>query len=518
MKHALFILLALSRLAAARTVSYTLSVGNNSPPAKETRLATLRFADDDAVRYSQFFSRFAKESRLLTVMDAETQRRHPDLAARAPSLANLNEIVDEFAKRMEADRKRGDEPIFYFSFSGHGARDESGAYLSFLDGKMTREMLYEQVVGRVGATFSHLIVDACYAAGVVGVRGDMFAKEINTQPVELSQRELSTLSEEEQSRHPTVGVLVAASRDGLAREWSGIEAGVFSHEVLSGLLGGADVNGDGKIEYSELEAFAAAANRNIRDPRALPQVIARSPKIFAHAPLVSLADLRASYFLTGAAAHLGHFSVELENGERYLDAHYSPDMRMMLALPAGRLLFVRTETSEAELPAHEAGTVAVESLAFRPKKGVTRGAIETAYRTALFSHPFGRSYYAGFADSTQSLSVDFEVHRFQPRRRPGYRRATAITLFSIAGAATVVSIISGAVALAAKREYDDTQLQLSAMDAFSRYALSSQLSLSSAIGAAATSVAGALVWPRTKYRPLVEVSRDGANLGISATW
>ena len=46
---------------------------------------------------------------------------------------------------------------------------------------------------------------------------------------------------------------------------------MFTHELLSGMLGAADVNGDLVVEYTEVQAFVAAANRDIKDPRAIPR-------------------------------------------------------------------------------------------------------------------------------------------------------------------------------------------------------------------------------------------------------
>ena len=56
-------------------------------------------------------------------------------------------------------------------------------------------------------------------------------------------------------------MILATTLGQQAHEWSAIESGVFTHELLSGLLGAADVNADQRIEYTELQAFIAAANR-----------------------------------------------------------------------------------------------------------------------------------------------------------------------------------------------------------------------------------------------------------------
>src|ERR1043165_10283118 len=131
--------MAWSSAAAARTVAYGIAIGNNAPPVAS--LPVLHYADDDAVRYHELFSRFADDARLLAVLDEQTQRRYPGLgaSAEAPTLANLARVVSDYAARMADDVKRGDRPVLYLAFSGHGFADESGAFLAMLDGQLTHE-------------------------------------------------------------------------------------------------------------------------------------------------------------------------------------------------------------------------------------------------------------------------------------------------------------------------------------------------------------------------------------------
>ena len=65
---------------------------------------------------------------------------------------------------------------------------------------------------------------------------------------------------------------------GESHEWAGFEAGVFSHEVRSGLFGAADADGDGRVTYAEIAAFVRRANEAIPADRFRPQVLARPPQ------------------------------------------------------------------------------------------------------------------------------------------------------------------------------------------------------------------------------------------------
>jgi hypothetical protein len=139
--------------AEARPTAYGLAIGNNAPPAEASELLpVLQYADDDATRYFQFFQRFTDAARLLSVLDTETQRRYPALGriARPPSRVELTAAIDDFAARIRRDIERGDQPVVYIAFSGHGARRPDGtSFLALSDGALERQYLYDEVLGRL---------------------------------------------------------------------------------------------------------------------------------------------------------------------------------------------------------------------------------------------------------------------------------------------------------------------------------------------------------------------------------
>jgi Caspase domain len=480
--------------ATAGTVAYAIAIGSNAPP--DASLPVLRYADDDAVRYHQLFSRFAAEAHLLAVLDAQTQRRYRGLGAvaEAPTLANLERIVAEYAGKMAADVQRGDRPVLYFAFSGHGFADAtSGAFLAMLDGPLTRQRLYDDLIARLPAAYVHLIIDACNAGAVVGVRG---AIEIDGHEAEVSLPERLAVIEGAQRAWPTVGVVIAASAGQEAHEWSQIESGVFTHEVISGLLGAADVNHDGRVEYSELAAFIAAANRDIPDPRATPRVIARPPQIDRNAPLISVDALRGSVFLTGNTAQMGHFYLELDNGQRYLDAHLAPGTAARIAMPAHAHVFVRTATREASIVTAASGSIALGDLAFRATSVQPRGSVDVGYRAGLFRHPFGDAYYRGYVDSVGLTSVAFDSDA-GPHDAPAIsRHRLAVGLAITGGVAGVVAIASGALAYSARTTYDATDLQRASHAAADSYTRDARIAVGSGIVAICAAAASYWLWPR----------------------
>jgi Caspase domain len=490
-----------SSSAAARTVGYAIAIGNNTPPSPS--LPVLHYADDDAVRYHQLFSRFAVEAHLLAVLDDQTQRRYPGLgaSAQAPTLANLARIVTAYAGKMAADVQRGDRPVLYLAFSGHGFADGDGAFLAMLDGPLTRERLYTDVIGRLPAAYVHLIVDACNAGAVVGVRGPT---EVDAKPAEVTPSDRLAVAEGEQRTWPTVGVVIAATAGEESHEWSRLESGVFTHEVISGLLGAADVNHDGQIEYSELAAFIAAANRDIADPRAAPRVIVRPPPIDRSAPLVTVDALRDAVFLTGDASAIGHFYLELGNGQRYLDAHLTAGAAR-IAMPAHARVFVRTTTHEAAIATGASGSVAIDDLAFRPSAVVARGSLDVAYASGLFRHPYGDAYYRGFVDSAGLPAVAFAVDATVRMAPAGPDRRFAIGFAAVAGVAGITAVVSGAFAYSAKRSYDATDLERDAHDAAVRYTLDLRIAIGSGVVAAGAALVSYWRWPHQAAPPIAAV-------------
>ena len=81
--------------------------------------------------------------------------------------------------------------------------------------------------------------------------------------------------------------MLAHSADQQTHEWERWQGGIFTHELVSGLRGAADLNGDGAIEYSELGAFISAANSGVSDPHARLEVAVRPPRGDERAPLIA---------------------------------------------------------------------------------------------------------------------------------------------------------------------------------------------------------------------------------------
>jgi hypothetical protein len=404
-----------------------LVIGNNRAPADGVApLPPLRFADDDAAAFYELLqesgdqgfddaairlpgSPTAGERHLLTVMDRETQQIHPRLAgvARPPTLSELRQAVASIGESIRKSRLAGDRNVLFLFFSGHGSVTESGTpVLALLDGAITQQLLYDEILDKLPADYVHIFVDACHAEAVVRPR-DTQAQPVKVAPATAHDFLVrSTLA-----RFPHVGAIVAASGDAQAHEWEALGHGVFTHELLSAMRGAADVNRDRRIEYSEVYAFMGAANRLVDDPRARLSVVARPPDIDRRVPILDLARFAKgrSTWLTGLPPQAGLVQIEDRAGRRLVSVRAESELVTDLVLPAGTTIYVRAgDDREAAFESAPGDVVPFGSLSFQGLPSRPRGPLADSLRRGLFATAFGRRYYAGFIDQApEFVAVSF---------------------------------------------------------------------------------------------------------------
>jgi hypothetical protein len=411
--------LALAASASARTRTYAVVIAENR--SLDPGVRPLQFADDDGAKNWELFSLFAARAALFVVLDADTARLHPDAAAHAeaPERQAILDKLSYFNMEMQHDLERGDEPELFFVYAGHGDVDGDGqGYVNLRDGKLTRAELYRDVIAPSKAKFVHVIIDACKSYFMVNARGGRKWVDDRVPDAESAQgqEQLQAFLEEEQlDRHPRAGVIVATSGVDETHEWARYRGGILSHELRSALSGAADVNGDGRVEYSELRAFLAAANARVRNPEARVDVFARAPALDRHRALVDLraatANARLLHFGAGVG---GRYYVEDDRGVRWADLNKEPSASFDLVLSARHGYFVRRAESvsaaeasfdEAEVPLG-GRRVEVASLQWRPRAIAARGALDTTFRQDLYREPYGRGFYDGFVATSGDLPVE----------------------------------------------------------------------------------------------------------------
>ena len=288
---------------------FALVVGSNETKSKEQR--ALRFADDDAARVAELWLELGAEVELLTVFDQSSQARFPELVKRAeqPTREEFDAAWARLQAKMQAASDAGREVELTIYYAGHGDVGPDGqGFLTLANGDtLTRSDLFTQLLGASPADHNHLIVDACKSEQFVLSRGEWQA---DAGPQDYGDSVRDYLDGNHLGAHPDTGVILAHSADQQTHEWERWSGGIFTHELLSGLRGAADLNGDGSIEYSELGAFVSAANSGVDDPRARLEVAVRPPRGDERAPLLTHERVSEQRVLLLAGADRGRYSLE----------------------------------------------------------------------------------------------------------------------------------------------------------------------------------------------------------------
>jgi hypothetical protein len=337
---------------------YAVIVGYNGGLQAEG-LPALRFADDDAVRFSLLLSGFAPGADgarvvLLTRVDDETQRglTAAGLTARPagpPTRTALQAALAEMGRALAARPAGAPPPTFYFVYAGHGLRgrillEPEAGEAAGLTGHELRAAVAE--LGRVAPGLrSYLFLDACRSQSLFTERGGDSGAALGP---DLSA-EVAALEQRADAAASTIGVLTAASAGQSAGEVRALGAGYFSHVLASGLAGAADADGDERVTFAELAAFVAFNTDRLGAQR--PWFSPPGGQLSA--PVVDLRGARARLELSAAPA--GRYLIEATGGRPILAEAVKGERPLRLALPPGRYRVVhatpreRTRAADVEL-------------------------------------------------------------------------------------------------------------------------------------------------------------------------
>jgi hypothetical protein len=444
----LVVLLSVSD-AAAGWRSYAVIVGVNESVVPRT--PPLRFADDDAARYHEVFRSGLKDARsvqLFARLDPASRALYPQAtrAARPATRSAVLSALRGLARRIRADRARGDSTALYFVYSGHGHVGEDGeGFVSLRDGRFTRGDLYREVVEGSGATRVHLIIDACNARHFVGARGPWRPDRGGTH-LDRSFKEF--LGRKRWRDYPNLGVLLSTTAAGATHEWTRIQGGVFSHEVRSGLLGAADADADGTVTYAEMRAFLVAANKKVTHAKARLAPLVYEPESRRKAPLWSWRAGGGLSRLALGAGDRGRVTIEDSRGLPYADLNKEggSQIRLVLLGKPGRSFWVRREKLLAELRLPpDAADLQLSGLQFEPDETARRGSADDALRAGLFAVAFGPQFYEGFIAAVPPRTLPV-VAGVEAAPRPGrsLHRTLGWSAVGLAGASLVAtSVLAG---------------------------------------------------------------------------
>ena len=368
---------------AAREPVFAVVVGVNRPINSQTQ--RLRYADDDAILFHRLMDTVGR-STLLVEADATSRRVHGDLGqALLPTRANLRRVLEATFAAMERARDLGQRPQFYFVYSGHGDVKNNKGYLALSDGTLDSDDLAREVLAASTAINNHVIIDACRSYYLVHEKragGERRPVKAFHHPLNLTQRV------------PHTGFLLSTSSAESSHEWAGFQAGVFSHEVRSGLLGAADANRDGRVTYDEIWSFIEVANSRIANERFRPHVFMRPPRNDGSRHLLDMQGFRGAT-LDVPATQSGRYLLEDRYGVRLADLHSAPGQEVTLWLPRAPRPFDRLYLHDlnrlVEYPITlQSGEerLVLASLGGQPSSYREKGAAHEAF-TRIFEAPFG---------------------------------------------------------------------------------------------------------------------------------
>lgn len=434
------------RLASAEgaVLRTAIIVGVNEP--FDTSQPTLRYADDDAARFFELLAPAVDHVELLTVLDAESQALHADAAAHArpPSHAELVRALaaaDALARRARSEGRRAE---LVFVYTGHGRVRGGEGEVKLLDAVLARSELTGRVLASDAHDRTHVVVDACNAYLLVSARGP---DGVESASIDAAFERF--VDGQSIDRFPRVGLVLSTSGPGASHEWSRLRGGVFSHEVRSALAGAADVGGDGRVDYVELEAFLAAANLNVPEPKGRPRVFVRAPPIDRGAALVAWRDA-ALPALELPAALGGHYWLEDDRGVRYAEIHKAEGHAMALRLVRRPSYSLWSgdglEVARFDAPA---GRVAVALPLIAGRSGATERSGDAAGPDGLFTEPFGPRFIDGFRARLELLGA--------APLGPAEPTGPSLGLFSAVAGGIAALALGGAIwqGVVAEDRYDD---------------------------------------------------------------
>ena len=190
-------------------------------------MPVLRYTDDDAYR----FYAFLKSVEGGALPDAQVKVMIDEEATRENILNTLSETFE----------MAGPNDLVMLYFSGHGLK---GSFLPIdFDGfnnKITHEELTE-IFGKCKAKYKFLIADACHSGSIFAMRGADENEETIASYYQTLAKSVSGTA-----------LLMSSKGEETSLESSGLRQGVFSHFLIRGLKGEADLNADKIISIQEL--------------------------------------------------------------------------------------------------------------------------------------------------------------------------------------------------------------------------------------------------------------------------
>ncbi|MCB9675934.1 MAG: caspase family protein [Alphaproteobacteria bacterium] len=305
-------LVGLPSLGWADTRRFALIAGANDGGADRI---TLRYAVSDATAFGAVLEDLGGVPR-----SNQTLLIEPDRAVLQDAIHNLAETV-----KVAEERGMRTEVVFYYS--GHS--NEDGLLLG--DTQYDYPALKEDLES-IGADVRIAVLDSCASGALVRTKGGV------ARPAFLEDRSNDVEG---------TAYLMSSSADEAAQESDAVGASFFTHYLVSGLRGGADLSQDGRVTLDEAYRYATAETLKRTERTSLgAQHATYSYKLGGHGDFV-FTDLSATTSsLVLDEGTRGRFFVRDDEGNLIAEVEKNDGRSVELALRPGTYTVVLDRESK----------------------------------------------------------------------------------------------------------------------------------------------------------------------------
>ncbi|MBM4389031.1 MAG: hypothetical protein FJ088_14920, partial [Deltaproteobacteria bacterium] len=325
---------------------------------------SLKYADDDAALYYEFFKPVAKKANIFTVFDGESRGIFAEMANEAlPPRKDI--VLSEFRKMREEIRANGDaNSALFIVLIGHGGIDEKGeGYLNLMGGRLARGEIKKEMIASAGDLVeTTLIIDTCNAYFLVKSRDEWKFHDTGADLTEKFDEFLFNF--ERKNEFPILGLIVSTAGARETFEWEYLKAGVFSHVVRSGLHGGADINQDKKVTYSELRAFIASVTGGVKNEKAKIKYFIEAPSGYDDKVIVDLSAWEEKGADLLVLSKEGRYFLEDNRGVRVFDLNAGSGAVFPLLLPKKLAYYLNLNGLETKINTPAGWEKGIDNLAF----------------------------------------------------------------------------------------------------------------------------------------------------------
>lgn len=214
--------------------------------ASYDHMPVLRYTDDDAYR----FYAFLKSLEGGALPDDQVRVLIDEDATRESILSNMNELFG----------MAGPNDLIIFYFSGHGL---NGSFLPIDFDGFNNKIAHEEIAeafNKSKARFKLCLADACHSGSLIAMRSAEPEPELVKYYTSLAKSVSGT------------ALIMSSKAEETSLESAGLRQGVFSHFLIRGLKGEADVNHDKVVTVQELYDFISEKVRDYTGKRQSPVI------------------------------------------------------------------------------------------------------------------------------------------------------------------------------------------------------------------------------------------------------